>query len=163
VLIDPPPTASAVDAGVDYIERLNRFMVEGGTPPREPAASFGVSELTVGPLARALEVPRDPDLSRVQHLLHMHAAHLEALRNYRPGEFTGQVVVFRPGTTERGSGVEHEQFGGRDVPVVRTPGDHQSMLREPAVTELARQLQALLDAAAVARVQDSNTRQAAVS
>jgi thioesterase domain-containing protein len=97
------------------------------------------------------------------------AAFREALMHYQTSVYDGRLVLFRPPLDERYklSGgrvlnsareyVDAENHwgpyvrGGIDVHVV--PGDHDSMVLEPSVRVLARQLRQLLEEAQVAPVE----------
>jgi amino acid adenylation domain-containing protein len=80
-------------------------------------------------------------------------AHREALRHYQPQFFGGEVTLLRTSAHQFVSSFD-SQFGwgpyAARVNVRIVPGLHQSMLQEPHVRAVARQLQAALDEPAVA-------------
>ena len=72
-------------------------------------------------------------------------------RIYAPGPFPGKVVAFLAGDVQHGTRVLADpRLGWRDfalggLDVLRVAGGHDTMLAEPQVQDLARQLTALLD------------------
>ena len=77
----------------------------------------------------------------------VHTAHMEALRSYRPRPYAGQITLFRATDALVVDSPDAEdswkQLATGDVIRYTTPGDHYSMLREPDVHVLARQLKSL--------------------
>ena len=79
--------------------------------------------------------------------------HNKATFSYRPrpNQYTGPVTVLR--TQGQHATVSHDLGWGAlcqgDVDVIDVPGNHMTVLREPQVTAVACQLQALLDHASV--------------
>jgi thioesterase domain-containing protein len=80
---------------------------------------------------------------------------LLAARNYHPKSYPGKVVFFR--ATEHGPREPPDPFLGWDRVVLggleihEIPGDHVSMMREPGVRVLAKELMDCLDRAAEGR------------
>ena len=81
----------------------------------------------------------------------LHAAHLRANRRYRPGRFSGRVVVFQG---EEEAHLDPRMFWSRvarEVEVRRVPGSAEGMFRPPAVERLAKEFQEVLDRYAASR------------
>lgn len=76
-------------------------------------------------------------------------ARLEALRSYRPGPVNGPVALFLAGDRPGGEDADLASLwrpltlGGLDVETL--PGDHFSLLQEPAVAALAGKIQQKID------------------
>ena len=75
-------------------------------------------------------------------------AALDAYRTYRPGAYAGKVVVFQVEEREFNLGFRHapDAYNGwrglaqGGVEIVRVPGNHNTLLEEPAVSVLAQRL-----------------------
>ena len=86
---------------------------------------------------------RPPDPAAAIH------ARLEALGSYRPGPVNGPVALFLAGDRPRGEDADLAALwrpltlGGLDVETL--PGDHFSLLQEPAVAALAGKIQQKID------------------
>jgi thioesterase domain-containing protein len=71
-----------------------------------------------------------------------------AFKHYRPGSYTGDVVLFR--ATERGPGSPKSQFLGWEqvvsggITIIDVPGKHSTLLRKPSVQLIAEALDDLL-------------------
>jgi thioesterase domain-containing protein len=126
-------------------------------PPRSPAEDGGVQD-PEPPLEPPPGEPLDPDaLSRqgaslfralplhVRHLHHfgrIFAAHVRALQRYSPRAFDGRLTLYRAAEEEAG---DDESLGWRSlalrgVTIREVPGNHGTLMNEPAVRELAARL-----------------------
>ena len=83
--------------------------------------------------------------------LKVHTAHLEAMKKYRPRPFAGRMGLFRPSDSFDATVAEEDwaQLAAGGITHYTTPGNHDSMLQEPAVEVVSRELKRLLDAVAV--------------
>lgn len=90
--------------------------------------------------------PRIPDSFR--RLLEMN---YQALREYHPKSYPGRVTLFRARTRPlfrlHGDDLGWRTLAAGGLDIVRVPGNHESMLREPHVSVLAQSLAARLRAA----------------
>jgi phthiocerol/phenolphthiocerol synthesis type-I polyketide synthase D len=72
----------------------------------------------------------------------------EFAREYRPGYYRGRVVLLRRGDHEVRSGIRYEteptlgwgKWSQGGVEIIRIPGDHMSMMEEPAVSKVAEEM-----------------------
>ena len=85
-------------------------------------------------------VPKDSDVEYVSRFLTTIQNNIQAVRDYRPGPYSGRVLILRA----RGSAREGEPLDlgwsehlSRQPDVVIVPGTHEDMLREPHVREVA--------------------------
>jgi amino acid adenylation domain-containing protein len=97
--------------------------------------------------ARGL-VPPDLELPGLHRQLRVFTTNLRAMRSYEPGRYSGTLTLFEaagsPSANGRGPRWDDLAAGVRRHAVA---GDHHTMLREPAVAQLARRLAACLDEA----------------
>jgi amino acid adenylation domain-containing protein len=95
-------------------------------------------------------VPEALDLARMQHLYGIFKINLQAMQQYQPEGYGGRVVLLRARKRtlsqrlfrSRTFGWERVAPGG--VEVLPVPGTHHSMLREPHVAALAREVERAL-------------------
>ena len=165
VLFDPPPLATFREDGADLTIGLTRFSESvglngdglaaaierlGQDPSDEQLASL------LDQTGRAGLTPGDMDVSQLRRRFDLHTAHLEAMKKYRPRPFAGRIVVFRPSDAPNAAVAEDDWAGiaTGGIACYTTPGDHYSMLREPHVQDLSRELGRLLGAVALAATGD---------
>ncbi len=152
-LFDPPSVAkSQLDGENEVTNVLTSFAQSMGLSPvhyktddrfrhLKPAEQL---EYVLDQIQRAHLVPDDVDAEKLHRFLHVHTVNMEALRRYRPRPFTGHCSVFASGgktgehATDGADGWEELAKGG--VSRYAVPGDHYSILREPSVQVLVRQL-----------------------
>jgi pyochelin synthetase len=153
---------SAADVESNRVALLETFGQSLGLSP-DQLAVFDDDFWKSGPdeqLARVLDrartgnlVPADVDLPRFRRKLDVFAANLRATHNYVPRAYPGRLTIFRAadslglpsGEPDLGwAGLAAEGAVSREV-----AGNHYSMMREPNVQELARQLRLCLDDADV--------------
>lgn len=97
----------------------------------------------------------DVTLEQFRHFVKMLRTHTEAWRGYEIGSYAGQVTLFR--ATEPSEHTPREPDFGWDayalggVTIIDVPGDHLSMMHEPHVSVLAREIQQCLAAVAQPR------------
>ena len=88
--------------------------------------------------------PRDPRLAQLEHVYH---TNLVALERYRSRYYDGAVSLFNAQEKD-GSLIPDPQYGwvglAAEIEINEVPGNHDSMLAEPNVATLARQLDARL-------------------
>jgi thioesterase domain-containing protein len=93
---------------------------------------------------RARVVSYEFDVARARQALGMFKAHMQALKNYRPGLYGGPLILFT--ASERFSA---QLIDGSSAWVALTraavrvcdvPGNHYTLLQEPQVAQLAAQL-----------------------
>jgi amino acid adenylation domain-containing protein len=103
---------------------------------------------------RADLVPPDFDMDQAGRLLALYNANAAAVFSYRPAPLSGRVHLFRARTLPPGpagavaeSAAELGWQAGGGVEVAWLEGDHQSILRPPAVAALARAIAAGIDEA----------------
>ncbi|HEX8690813.1 MAG TPA: amino acid adenylation domain-containing protein, partial [Longimicrobium sp.] len=138
---------------------LRQFARDLGVPAEDldavPAEAWEAgSERSLGSLlerARALHlVPPDLHLDRLERMFGVFRANVEALGSHVPAPFGGEITVLLAGTGDvaRASArsAAWERLAGRGAVVRSVPGDHFTLLREPHVEEVARELARRLDA-----------------
>ncbi len=69
----------------------------------------------------------------------------QAIARYRPGRFDGKIILFRAEGTDLSNDLGWGRHG--DVEVVVVPGDHYTMIKEPAISTLVQRLENKLHAA----------------
>ena len=82
-----------------------------------------------------------------QRLLHLYKANVQALNDYVPRRYSGQIVLIESGdmaTDEARARRRWERLALGRVRVFRVPGNHRSMLRDPHVRSVAEQLKTCL-------------------
>ncbi|MET0396761.1 MAG: amino acid adenylation domain-containing protein, partial [Longimicrobiaceae bacterium] len=95
-------------------------------------------------------LPKALDLARMQQLYGIFRINLQAMYEYRPASYGGRVTLLRAGRRDlmkrlfgrKANGWEQVVQGGLEVRTV--PGTHYSMLREPHVETLAREVERAL-------------------
>jgi amino acid adenylation domain-containing protein len=95
-------------------------------------------------------LPPDVGIERLSHLFRAFAAHVQAMERYRPGSFDGRLTLYRAaGEDGNGSGQGNgngqdalgwSQLALRGVDIREIQGTHFTVMREPAVAELAARL-----------------------
>jgi amino acid adenylation domain-containing protein len=111
-------------------------------------------------LRRSDALPPGGGAETIRNFLNVTRAHVRARRCYRPAPSPVGVTLFRARDAhpeDSPAGVESDGGAGESLGwdavcagplrVVRTPGDHLSMMAEPNVESLARELRSLLDEA----------------
>jgi thioesterase domain-containing protein len=98
---------------------------------------------------RAGLLPPVEELAALRRQFRVFAANVQAMRRWRPGTYSGQVTLFA--AADHGSPSGDPAAGWREVAahvvLRRVPGSHHTMLREPHVDILARELVACLERA----------------
>jgi thioesterase domain-containing protein/acyl carrier protein len=95
-------------------------------------------------------VPGELDMDRMQHLYRIFCINLQALHEYRPGSYGGRVTLLRADERRlaerlfrrKSIGWERVVRGGVEVRMI--PGTHHTMVREPHVETLAREVERAL-------------------
>jgi thioesterase domain-containing protein/acyl carrier protein len=121
-------------------------------PEGEPSAGAEIAYLDeVLKAARAAGLlPKGLDLARMQDLYGIFRINLQAMHEYRPGDFGGRITLLRPRERAlvkrlfRGRTLGWERVARGGVEVKTVPGGHHTMLREPNVETLARELEQAL-------------------
>jgi thioesterase domain-containing protein len=95
--------------------------------------------------ARANEAPASAEARRARALLEVNRAGLRALHAYRPEPYGGPALIFRPSDSRDGvkppaDAAEWSGLIAGPVTVVRTSGDHRTMLKPPAIETIASTL-----------------------
>lgn len=154
------PTAAKEALEEDEVTLLANFAKDLGSPLDLSAPSLEhFSRLELHEQLRYLlqqariahVVPPDIDITQIQLLFHLYGTHVYALRQYRAQVYHGRLTLFRArdqvsgGFRDSTVGWSKLAAGGVDVRVI--PGDHRSMLREPYVQILAKQLRECLERA----------------
>lgn len=101
---------------------------------------------------RAGTLPRDVEVSTVEPIFARFASNFRALLDHQPQPYDGVVRFFRArdgGATAETAAAWMELFSG-DAQVLELPGDHYSVMRTPALDELALQLRQQLESIAPA-------------
>lgn len=110
----------------------------------------------VAALERADALPFGLDAEATRNMLNVNRAHVAARRDYRPKVSPVQVTLFRASDArdvDGGAGGSNNAGGedlgwgavsGAPVRVIRTPGDHVTMMAEPHVKSLAEALRSCL-------------------
>ncbi len=90
----------------------------------------------------------DVKLEQFRHFIHILRTHTEAWRNLTPRQYPGRVTLFvaekRPAGEALGPDLGWGALAAGGVEIRHVPGDHLSMVHEPDVRALARELQACL-------------------
>jgi amino acid adenylation domain-containing protein len=99
--------------------------------------------------ARQLDLlPPDMGTERIGHLYRVFRAHVRAMESYRPRLYPGRVTLFRAAGGGPGDGRSADlgwgPLAGGGIDVHGLTGSHFTIVREPAVEELARMLGELL-------------------
>jgi thioesterase domain-containing protein/acyl carrier protein len=94
-------------------------------------------------------IPPDLDLAQAQRLMQMLKSHIYAGKIYIPQPYRGRVTLFRA-SEEAAADSEDLTLGWQELAVEGVdlhwvPGNHLTMVREPHVQVLAKQLRACLD------------------
>ena len=161
VLFDPPPLPLLGEDGTELTSGLRSLFPSVGLGEDGlaaaleglgPAASDEQLASLLNEARRARLTPDDMDASQLRRRLEVHSAHLEAMKNYRPRPFAGRIALFRPSGSGNATAPQGDwaQIAAGGITRHTTPGDHHSMLQEPVVEVLGRELGRLLDAIAVA-------------
>ncbi|HEX2187734.1 MAG TPA: amino acid adenylation domain-containing protein [Longimicrobiaceae bacterium] len=123
----PPPDPEARDAGeLAYLRQL-----------LDTARAAG-------------RVPKNLDMARMQHLYGIFRINLQALYDYRPGDFAGRATLLRAGERRLTDKLFGKKLLGWDrvvrggVEVRTVPGTHFTMVREPNVATLANEVERAL-------------------
>ncbi|MCP4592346.1 MAG: non-ribosomal peptide synthetase, partial [bacterium] len=149
-LIDSAPPAPLPPAAVaDATAGLAAFARDLGLPDPDLAGEDGpqqpLDEHLRAILAQARQagfLPSEIDLRRLRHLYRLFRNNLRAMAAYEPRPYDGRIVLFRArerpveAAADPGWGVLAR--GGLRLYAI--PGDHFTMVREPQVAVLARQL-----------------------
>ncbi|HEY0733696.1 MAG TPA: amino acid adenylation domain-containing protein [Herpetosiphonaceae bacterium] len=95
------------------------------------------------------KIPPDFGLAHAQALLRVYTANIAAWEAYRPQEYAGRITLFRAGeqaedTTALPLDGGWGAFAADGVDIHMVAGSHETMVQEPYVEELARQLQSSL-------------------
>ncbi|HYH80393.1 MAG TPA: amino acid adenylation domain-containing protein [Longimicrobium sp.] len=157
--IDPALPGPDAGAPTDEPALLRHFARDLGVPAEDldtlPAEAWEAgAERSLGSLlehARVLHlVPPDLDLARLERMFGVFRAGVEALGSHVPAPFGGEITLILAGSGDlaRASArsVAWERLAGRGATVRSVPGDHFTLLREPHVEEVAKELARRLDA-----------------
>jgi hypothetical protein len=96
------------------------------------------------------------ELAQLHQLLGIFKANIRAMENYMPQLYPGRIVLFRAGESLSAppppddvpdSALGWSKFSTEPVELHPVPGNHYSMLTEPQVQVVAKQLRACLDQA----------------
>jgi amino acid adenylation domain-containing protein len=144
-LFDTP--APGEEEPLDEASLLASFALNLGLSPeqlQEAADAFSQAK-TEDPLSFLLEygkaasiIPQDMSLARLRQQFRVFNANLSAARSYRADDLSASITLFR--ATERSPAdptLGWGRLGLERLEVHDTPGDHLTMMREPAVSVLA--------------------------
>lgn len=101
--------------------------------------------------AKAGIVPDDESLVG-PHVFDVFQANIKAVHDYQPSEYSGRILLIRPGDQIRTSALFDDQCLGwsklvSSIELATVSGDHAHMLQQPAVSEIAAHLSKYLTAA----------------
>jgi len=104
--------------------------------------------------AKAGIVPDDESLVG-PHVFDVFQANIKAVHDYQPSEYSGRILLIRPGDQIRTSALFDDQCLGwsrlvTSIELATVSGDHAHMLQQPAVSEIAAHLNEYLTANATA-------------
>jgi len=107
-------------------------------PPAEQLAYF------INQAAKAGILPDDESLVG-PHVFDVFQANIKAVHDYQPTEFSGCILLIRPGDQVRTSALFDDQCLGwskmvNSIELATVSGDHAHMLQQPAVSEIADHL-----------------------
>jgi amino acid adenylation domain-containing protein len=101
---------------------------------------------------RTNTLPPDTDFEQILRFYNVYRANLIAWSNYRPGTYSGPVVLYRaddrPVEAYLDPKLGWTEFMSEEIEVQTIPGGHYTLLNEPNVTTLALALRNSLDRAA---------------
>lgn len=147
VLLDPSDpgdgsvTSSEVDLADDFVREVSRL--SGAAVPKLPAAAEAVAdrlpELIGKVLTGAGLVPTEIGVDEIATRFAVFSANITALRRYRLPSYSGDITLVQPAESLTATVDWQAVSSGR---VVRWPvsGDHYTMMRMPAVAEVAEVL-----------------------
>ena len=154
-LVDTPAPAAAPADGPDAAASLAGFLLHLGLAPEQLPAAAG--EADDERLRRAWEAARAADaiaegleLDRFARLWSVYRANVAAAAAYEPGPCAANLLLVMAGDRAAGAALERARWGALTTGAVRTAvvaGDHFSLVREPAVRELAALLSGALASA----------------
>jgi thioesterase domain-containing protein/glycosyltransferase involved in cell wall biosynthesis len=140
------------EAGDEELIDLWEREITGGVPGRSFEEKAG---LVLSELQRRRLLPAAAGLPELRRGLLVYRAHRRALRGYEPGPYAGPVALFRtagtPPQARFSPEVDQDTWGWSALATGRlavriVPGDHDTLLAEPYVRELAAVLEACLGA-----------------
>jgi len=93
--------------------------------------------------------PPNTDLSLVRALLQVYRSSTNALRNFHPGRYEGNLAVFRAADGEASphDDLGWSRCGAKRISAHTIPGDHISMIAKPNVDRLAAELRGCIESA----------------
>jgi amino acid adenylation domain-containing protein len=164
----PPVSTSALDEErsesaelLDFLRVITRFFgIELPLTPEEIAQLDGEQQLRLAyqVFQRSL-FPADEGPDLLRHFLRVQRAHGHCLHYYQPVPYAGKITLLRAATVHPDEYRQEyaavfadptfgwQPFSPEAIEVYTLPGDHISMITEPCVSELARQLSRCLDQA----------------
>ncbi|WP_435103793.1 amino acid adenylation domain-containing protein [Arhodomonas sp. AD133] len=158
LLIDAPSPAPETDAAqVEQSAALAAFMRELGLSPHEVTVSsrdfwhLSAEQQLACVLEHARKaglVPPDLAMPGLHQQLRVFTANLRAMHDYVPAPYAGHLTLIEaetPLASPITAGPGWDEFARGGVTCHTVPGDHYTMLREPHVAMLARQLTDCLD------------------
>ena len=96
-------------------------------------------------------LPPEMDVTGLRRQLSVFTANLRAMQSYVPQPFGGRIALLEaaesPGAASGDSFLAWEELAGQGVTRTTVPGNHYTMLREPCVRHLARNLADCLEEA----------------
>ncbi|MDZ7965826.1 MAG: amino acid adenylation domain-containing protein [Nostoc sp. DedSLP03] len=107
-------------------------------------------------LMRKANIVNDAELQQFLRIYKLFKAHIQAMRDYVPQVYPGEITLFRA-TDEITHDFQNSEFTSDDpllgwgkyseqpIKLIEVPGNHFSMFTEPYVQELARQLRRCFD------------------
>ncbi|QRO01823.1 amino acid adenylation domain-containing protein [Archangium violaceum] len=156
---EPPGTLCLLDSTLEGFEKpltdedeaalLGAFAVDLGLPAQDVPRGFSLPEVLHAARARGL-LPAEAPLATLERLYTVFRTNLAALHRYRPAQaYAGALHLLaaaeggiRHATTEDWGWAAWVRGGVR---VIRTPGDHYSLLTEPNVHVVREHVRALVD------------------
>jgi amino acid adenylation domain-containing protein len=162
-LIDPPPPRATPAGEEDEVTLLGSLVRDlEGLSGKSLGGTEGLAGLTPGALPRVLAacqaagvLPAEIDLDQFRELFTIFQQNRNALWNYVPGPYPGALSLLlargpaqgtEPTATDPSLAWRELALGGADVHLL--PADHYSLLKAPAVEQLARRLRSSLGRAA---------------
>jgi thioesterase domain-containing protein/acyl carrier protein len=94
-------------------------------------------------------IPPDVGLAQARYLVQILKSHIGAAKAYIPQPYRGRVTLFRASEEAAADSLDltlgWEELAGEGVDLHWVPGNHHTMVREPHVQVLAKQLRACLE------------------
>jgi len=137
--VDGSPDEAALLAAFAKSENLPLSISEIRSMEPEGRVSYVLERASM-----AHRLPPDMGPSQFRRLLSTYKINLQALRDYRPHIYEGEVTIFRANGSQRQEDETWRPLATRGVQTYDVPGNHNTMLKEPHVEVLAERLASVL-------------------